>query len=180
MWTRGLAKWGQLPVHYIPTFHGYHNLLWWALEVRLRHLQECVIPALLKGSCKACVKEAFPGNVWNNYNLSLISCSWIKCLSMWCLHNYRLPWRTQIFLDPFQSHFNSGFVTETALADDLRRAMDGGGGGASLLVLLDLLMAVDTLDLGHCLGGCCSLLGDRFQKVLLGNTCSTTWPMSSS
>lgn len=93
------------------------------------------------------------------------------------------------YLDPFQFGFRPGFGTETALVvlvDDLRQEIDEGS--ASLLILLDLSAAFDTI--GHdILLGCLTELGiggtvlqwfrsylsGRFQKVELRGCYSTLW-----
>lgn len=79
--------------------------------------------------------------------------------------------------NPFQSSFQPGYSTNTALADDLRRDVDSGS--ASLLVLLNLRTVSDTIhhgipmerlsDLG--VGGTvlrwvCSFLSERSPKVV--------------
>ncbi|KAF7243518.1 putative RNA-directed DNA polymerase from transposon BS, partial [Varanus komodoensis] len=95
------------------------------------------------------------------------------------------------YLDPFQSGFRPGYGTESALValyDDLRRERDRGS--ASLLVLLDLPAAFDTIDHGILLnrlaglgvGGTawqwfCSYLNGRFQKVVLGDYGSAPWQL---
>ncbi|KAF7250584.1 CDC42 small effector protein 2-A [Varanus komodoensis] len=95
------------------------------------------------------------------------------------------------YLDPFQSGFRPGYGTESALVtlyDDLCRERDRGS--ASLLVLLDLSAAFDTIDHGILLdrlrglgvgGTACqwfrSCLDGRFQKVVLGDYGSAPWQL---
>lgn len=83
--------------------------------------------------------------------------------------------------------FKLVFVMETTLVilvDNLRIAIDKGS--ASLLILLNLSVAFNTIHHGICLGYLsgmesgdiilrwwCFFLEGRFQKVLLGESCST-------
>uniref|UniRef100_A0A803SSU4 Reverse transcriptase domain-containing protein n=2 Tax=Anolis carolinensis TaxID=28377 RepID=A0A803SSU4_ANOCA len=96
------------------------------------------------------------------------------------------------FLDPAQSGFRPGHGTETALValvDDLRRELDRGS--VSLLVLLDLSAAFDTIDHGILLGRLAgmglggtvlqwlhSFLEGRSQMVSLGDACSAPQPLT--
>ncbi|KAF7254753.1 Formin-2, partial [Varanus komodoensis] len=95
------------------------------------------------------------------------------------------------YLDPFQSSFIPGYGTESALValyNDLCRERDRGS--ASLLVLLDLSAAFDTINHGILLnrlaglgvGGTawwwfCSYLNGRFQKVVLGDYGCAPWQL---
>ncbi|KAF7243910.1 Nudix hydrolase 20, chloroplastic [Varanus komodoensis] len=95
------------------------------------------------------------------------------------------------YLDPFQFSFRPGYGNESALValyDDLCREKDRGS--ASLLVLLDLSAAFDTIDHGILLdrlaglgvGGTAlqwfrSYLNGRFQKVVLGDYGSAPWQL---
>ena len=92
-------------------------------------------------------------------------------------------------LDPFQLGFRPRHGTETALItlyDDLLREADRGK--ISLLVLLNILAAFDTVDHGILLGRLselsigglalawfCSFLEDRPQRVQLGESISAPW-----
>uniref|UniRef100_A0A803TSP9 Reverse transcriptase domain-containing protein n=1 Tax=Anolis carolinensis TaxID=28377 RepID=A0A803TSP9_ANOCA len=96
------------------------------------------------------------------------------------------------FLDRSQSGFRPGHSTEMALVtlvDDLRRELDRGS--VTLLVLLDISVAFDTIDHGILLGRLSgmglggtvllwlrSFLEGRSQKVKLGDTCSDPWPLT--
>ncbi|KAF7252571.1 RNA-directed DNA polymerase from mobile element jockey [Varanus komodoensis] len=95
------------------------------------------------------------------------------------------------YLDPFQSSFRPGYGTESALValyDDLCR--ERARGSASLLVLLDLSAAFNTIDHGILLdrlrglgvGGSAwqwfrSYLDGQFQKMVLGDYGSAPWQL---
>uniref|UniRef100_A0A803SWN1 Reverse transcriptase domain-containing protein n=1 Tax=Anolis carolinensis TaxID=28377 RepID=A0A803SWN1_ANOCA len=95
-------------------------------------------------------------------------------------------------LESCQSGFRPGHGTEmalVALVDDLRRELDRGS--VTLLVLLDISAAFDTIDHGILLrrlsgmglGGIAlqwlqSFLEGRTQMVKLGDTCSDPWPLT--
>ncbi|KAF7251784.1 Retrovirus-related Pol polyprotein from type-1 retrotransposable element R2, partial [Varanus komodoensis] len=95
------------------------------------------------------------------------------------------------YLDPFKSGFRPGYGTEFALVtlyDDLCRERHRGS--ASLLVLLDLSTAFDTINCGILLdrlvglevGGTArqwfrSYLDGQFQKVVLGDFGSAPWQL---
>uniref|UniRef100_A0A803U146 Reverse transcriptase domain-containing protein n=1 Tax=Anolis carolinensis TaxID=28377 RepID=A0A803U146_ANOCA len=96
------------------------------------------------------------------------------------------------YLDQSQSGFRPGHGTETALValvDDLCRELDRGN--VTLLVLLDISVAFDTIDHGILLGRLSgmglggtvlswlrSFLEGRSQMVKLGDACSDPWPLS--
>uniref|UniRef100_A0A803TDF9 Reverse transcriptase domain-containing protein n=1 Tax=Anolis carolinensis TaxID=28377 RepID=A0A803TDF9_ANOCA len=96
------------------------------------------------------------------------------------------------YLDQSQSGFRPGHGTKTALValvDDLRRELDRGS--VTLLVLLDISAAFDTIDHGILLGRLSgmglggtvlswlrSFLEGRSQMVKLGDACSDPWPLS--
>uniref|UniRef100_A0A803TP95 Reverse transcriptase domain-containing protein n=1 Tax=Anolis carolinensis TaxID=28377 RepID=A0A803TP95_ANOCA len=96
------------------------------------------------------------------------------------------------FLDPAQSGFRQGHGTKTALValvDDLRRELDRGS--VSLLVLLDISAAFDTVNHGILLGRLAGMgLGGTVlqwlqtflegcsQMVSLGDTCSAPQPLT--
>ena len=96
--------------------------------------------------------------------------------------------------DPMQSAYRSGHSTETALLriqDDINRGLDAGVG--SLLVLLDLSAAFDTIDhtillerleavagiRGAALAWLRSYLHDRTQSVIINGVRSTTVDLST-
>lgn len=65
----------------------------------------------------------------------LQACIRARCLSTWWLNNSMGFWKKEMdYSDPFQRSFRSGYATETALPDDLRREIDMGS--VSLLISL--------------------------------------------
>uniref|UniRef100_A0A803TS28 Reverse transcriptase domain-containing protein n=1 Tax=Anolis carolinensis TaxID=28377 RepID=A0A803TS28_ANOCA len=148
-------------------------------------LKQAVIKPLLK-------KPSLDPTNWNNFrpvsNLPFLG----KVLERVVASQLQGFLEATDYLDPAQSGFRPGHGTETALVslvDDLRRQLDRGS--VSLLVLLDLSAAFDTIDhgillgrlMGMGLGGTAlqwlqSFLEDRTQKVLIGDSCSAPQPLS--
>ncbi|XP_062992110.1 uncharacterized protein LOC134404983, partial [Elgaria multicarinata webbii] len=166
----------------------------WVQEVVNASLREGVVPASLKEAViRPLLKKPNldPEDV-NNYrpvaNIPFLG----KVLERVVAGQLQALLNETDYLDPFQSGFRPGFGTETALValwDDLCRERDRGS--ATLLVLLDLSAAFDTIDHGILLdrlselgvGGTAlqwfrSYLDGRFQKVVLGDYCSVPWHLS--
>uniref|UniRef100_A0A8C6VGV8 Reverse transcriptase domain-containing protein n=1 Tax=Naja naja TaxID=35670 RepID=A0A8C6VGV8_NAJNA len=155
--------------------------LWAVVNSSLREglfpatLKEAVVRPLLK-------KPALDPAVLNNFrpvsNLRFLA----KIVESVVAQQFPLFLEEVDYLDPYQSGFRPGYSTETALVmviDDLSRARDRGF--SSVLVLLDLSAAFDTIDHGillRHLGGLgvggtvlwwfSSYLSGRLQSVLTG------------
>ncbi|KAF7250622.1 hypothetical protein EYD10_03728 [Varanus komodoensis] len=169
-----------------------HGIGTWILEVVNASLREGRVPAPLKEAVVRPVlkKASLDPEMATNYrpvaNIPFLG----KVLERVVGQLQALLDETD-YLDPFQSGFRPGYGTESALValyDDLCREKDRGS--ASLLVLLDLSAAFDTIDHGILLdrlaglgvGGTAlqwfrSYLNGRFQKVVLGDYGSAPWQL---
>ncbi|KAF7247735.1 hypothetical protein EYD10_06187 [Varanus komodoensis] len=189
MWTRFLDKYVQPPVYLTLALHGYLSKPNTGLVPGSRRLLNT---SLKEGRVPASLKEAVIRPVLKNESLDPEMAA-----------NYRLvaniPFLGKVLervvvgqlqalldetdLDPFQSGFRPGYGTESALValyDDLCRERDRGS--ASLLVLLDLSAALNTINHGILLDRLVGLgvegtagqwfhsyIAGRFQKVVLGD-----------
>ncbi|KAF7252275.1 Succinate dehydrogenase assembly factor 3, mitochondrial [Varanus komodoensis] len=170
-----------------------HGIGTWILEVVNASLREGRVPAPLKEAVVRPVlkKASQDPEMATNYrpvaNIPFLG----KVLEQVVVGQLQALLDETDYLDPFQSGFRPGYGTESALValyDDLCREKDRGS--ASLLVLLDLLAAFDTIDHGILLdrlaglgvGGTAlqwfrSYLNGRFQKVVLGDYGSAPWQL---
>ncbi|KAF7254503.1 Beta-tectorin [Varanus komodoensis] len=165
----------------------------WILEVVNASLREGRVPAPLKEAVVRPVlkKASLDPEMATNYrpvaNIPFLG----KVLERVVAGQLQALLDETDYLDPFQSGFRPGYGTESALValyDDLCREKDRGS--ASLLVLLDLSAAFDTIDHGILLhrlaglgvGGTAlqwfrSYLNGWFQKVVLGDYGSAPWQL---
>ncbi|KAF7236187.1 putative RNA-directed DNA polymerase from transposon BS [Varanus komodoensis] len=170
-----------------------HGIGTWILEVVNASLREGQVPAPLKEAVVRPVlkKASLDPEMATNYrpvaNIPFLG----KVLERVVAGQLQALLDETDYLDPFQSGFRPGYGTESALValyDDLCREKDRGS--ASLLVLLDLSAAFDTIDHGILLdrfaglgvGGTAlqwfrSYLNSRFQKVVLGDYGSAPWQL---
>uniref|UniRef100_A0A8D2J9Z0 Reverse transcriptase domain-containing protein n=1 Tax=Varanus komodoensis TaxID=61221 RepID=A0A8D2J9Z0_VARKO len=170
-----------------------HGIGTWILDVVNASLREGRVPAPLKEAVIRPVlkKASLDPEMATNYrpvaNIPFLG----KVLERVVAEQLQALLDETDYLDPFQSGFRPGYGTESALValyDDLCRVKDRGS--ASLLVLLDLSAAFDTIDHGILLdrleglgvGGTAlqwfrSYLNGRFQKVVLGDYVSAPWQL---
>ncbi|KAF7250183.1 putative RNA-directed DNA polymerase from transposon BS [Varanus komodoensis] len=170
-----------------------HEIGTWILEVVNASLREGRVPAPLKEAVVQPVlkKASLDPEMATNYrpvaNIPFLG----KVLERVVAGQLQALLDETDYLDPFQSGFSPRYGTESALValyDDLCREKDRGS--ASLLVLLDLSAAFDTIDHGILLdrlaglgvGGTAlqwfrSYLNGRFQKVVLGDYGSAPWQL---
>uniref|UniRef100_A0A8D2Q0S4 Reverse transcriptase domain-containing protein n=1 Tax=Varanus komodoensis TaxID=61221 RepID=A0A8D2Q0S4_VARKO len=170
-----------------------HGIVIWILEVVNTSLREGQVPAPLKEAVVQPVlkKASLDPEMATNYrpvaNIPFLG----KVLERVVAGQLQALLDETDYLDPFQSSFRPGYGTESALVslyNDLCREKDRGS--ASLLVLLDLSAAFDTIDHGILLdrlarlgvGGTAlqcfrSYLNGRFQKVVLGDYGSAPWQL---
>ncbi|KAF7252893.1 putative RNA-directed DNA polymerase from transposon BS [Varanus komodoensis] len=170
-----------------------HGIGTWILEVVNASLREGRVPAPLKEAVVRPVlkKASLDPEMATNYrpvaNIPFLG----KVLERVVAGQLQALLDETDYLDPLQSGFRPGYGTESALValyDDLCREKDRGS--ASLLVLLDLSAAFDTIDHGILLdrlaglgvGGTAlqwfrSYLNGRFQKVVLGDYGSAPWQL---
>ncbi|KAF7249458.1 RNA-directed DNA polymerase from mobile element jockey [Varanus komodoensis] len=170
-----------------------HGIGTWILEVVNASLREGRVPAPLKEAVirpvlkKASLDPEMATNYRPTANIPFLG----KVLERVVAGQLQALLDETDYLDPFQSGFRPGYSTESALValyDDLCREKDRGS--ASLLVLLDLSAAFDTIDHGILLdrlaglgvGGTAlqwfrSYLNGRFQKVVLGEHVSAPWQL---
>ncbi|KAF7254198.1 hypothetical protein EYD10_01049 [Varanus komodoensis] len=169
------------------------RIVTWILEVANASLRDGRVPAPLKEAVVRPVlkKASLDPEVATNYrpvaNIPFLG----KVLERVVVGQLQTLLDETDYLDPFQSGFRPGYGTESALValyDDLCREKDRGS--ASLLVLLDLSAAFDTIDHGILLdrlaglgvGGTAwqwfrSYLNGQFQKVVLGDYGSAPWQL---
>ncbi|KAF7247959.1 putative RNA-directed DNA polymerase from transposon BS [Varanus komodoensis] len=170
-----------------------HGIGTWILEVVNASLREGQVPAPLKEAVVRPVlkKASLDPEMATNYrpvaNIPFLG----KVLERVVAGQFQALLDETDYLDPLQSSFRPGYGTESALValyDDLCREKDRGS--ASLLVLLDLSAAFDTIDHGILLDRLAGLgvrgtalqwfhsyLNGRFQKVVLGDYGSVPWQL---
>ncbi|KAF7242143.1 putative RNA-directed DNA polymerase from transposon BS [Varanus komodoensis] len=170
-----------------------HGIGAWVQEVINASLREGWVPAPLKEAAIRPVpkKASLDPEVAANYRLVANILFLGKVLERVVAGQLQALLDETDYLDPFQSGFRPRYGTESALVtpyEDLCRERDRGS--ASLLVLLNLSVAFDTIDHGILLdrlvglgvGGTAlqwfhSYLNGRFQKVVLGDYGSAPWQL---
>ncbi|KAF7247056.1 hypothetical protein EYD10_06953 [Varanus komodoensis] len=170
-----------------------HGIGTWILEVIYASLRDGQVPAPLKEAVVRPVlkKASLDPEMATNYrpvaNIPFLG----KVLERVVAGQLQALLDETDYLVQFQSSFRPGYGTESALVtlyDDLCRERDRRS--ASLLVLLDLSAAFDTINHGILLdrlvglgvGGTAlqwfrSYLNGRFQKVVLGDCGSVPWQL---
>ncbi|KAF7250327.1 Microtubule-associated serine/threonine-protein kinase 4 [Varanus komodoensis] len=167
-----------------------HRIGIWNLEVVNASLREGRIPAPIKEAVVRPVlkKASLDPEMAANYRLVANIPFLGKVLERVVAGQLQALLEETDYLDPFQSGFRSGYGTESALVALYNDLCREGRGCVSLLVLLDLSAAFDTIDHGVLLdrlaglgvGGTAlqwfrSYLNDQFQKVVLGAYVSAPW-----
>ncbi|KAF7248605.1 Phosphatase and actin regulator 1 [Varanus komodoensis] len=170
-----------------------HRIGTWILEVVNASLREGQVPAPLKEAVVRPVlkKASLDPEMATNYR-PVANIPFLDKVLAWVVAGKLQALLDETdYLDPFQSGFRPGYGTESALValyDDLCREKDRGS--ASLLVLLDLSVAFDTIDHGILLDRLAGLgvggtalqwfrsdLNGRFQKVMLADYGSVPWQL---
>ncbi|KAF7244380.1 putative RNA-directed DNA polymerase from transposon BS [Varanus komodoensis] len=170
-----------------------HGIGIWILEVINASLREGRVPAPLKEAVVRPVlkKASLDPEMATNYR-PVANIPFLGKVLEWVVAGQLQALLDETdYLDPFQSGFRPGYGTESALValyDDLCREKDRGS--ASLLVLLELSAAFDTINHGILLDRLAGLgvggtalqwfrsdLNGRFRKVVLGDYGPAPWQL---